>query len=75
MNLKQNYFQTLSDAIDEAFERTRAKGFTIIDSDQLWDHMYPETSQTKLYALEKDGKLSKKGLNISIYRMPSSRYN
>lgn len=71
------YYDTMSEAINAAIERANSKGFTIADEieDNIqWEPMQYETYQTKLYTLYKDNIQSKKALNISLYRMPSGRY-
>ena len=69
------YHETMSEAIQAAKEYAEQKGYTIGDHYGLdWQAMQYETYQTRLYILYKDDKQSKKTLNISLYRMPSGRY-
>ena len=71
------YHNTMSEAIQAAIEYAKSKGFQVASEDEdniWWEAMQYETYQTKLYTLYKDNVQVKKCLNISLYRMPSGRY-
>lgn len=71
------YHNTMSEAIQAAIEYAESKGFQVASEEEdmiQWEAMQYETYQTKLYTLYKDNVQVKKCLNISLYRMPSGRY-
>lgn len=70
------YHETMGEAIQEAFEMAENKGWAVDKyTDQtLWEAMERETYQTKLFHLERSGRISKQCLNITLYRMPSGKY-
>jgi hypothetical protein len=70
------YHDTLLEALSAAIKYANDKGFDVIENDVMWNGMPYETYQTRLYKLINLAKntLYKKCLNISLYRMPSGRY-
>lgn len=71
---EQNYFPTLSETIKEAILRGEKKGFKVIENTFTWPHVpYEQTIKVSL-ELEKNEKIQKKMLHISIYRMASGNY-
>lgn len=76
---KDIYFETLSQALDKVLEKATKEGFEIVDQEKEFFHFgiggikYGETKRGS-FNLEKDGKPSKKKLQVQIYRMDSGRY-
>lgn len=70
------YHDTMGEAIIEAFEMAENKGWAVDRCrDQTpWEAMERETYQTKLFHLERSGRISTQCLNVTLYRMPSGRY-
>lgn len=73
------YYETLSHAVQAALQHKMPKWHEIdLSSEVTWEPMSYETSQTRHYPVNKlDGagcKPVNKGLHVSIYRMPSGRY-
>jgi hypothetical protein len=70
------YHETMLNAISAAVKYANDKGYDVIENDIMWNGMPYETYQTKLYQLINLAKktLDKKCLNISLYRMPTGRY-
>jgi hypothetical protein len=71
---QENYFDTQAGALESAEEYANHKGFTV-----NWESITPEHvayEKTVQYHVEllKDGKPLKKMLQISLYRMPSGKY-
>ena len=83
---KQNYHETLSQALDVVRDKAASMGFEV-DEDDIFRHFgtggirYEETKSANIN-LFKDGKpiMDRRGremnrsLHVSIYRMPSGRY-
>lgn len=68
------YFDTMREAIDEAYRATREKGYEPVELAFMWDHVpYGETRDTHI-DLTKDGKEQKKCLHVQLYRMETGRY-
>ena len=71
-----SYFETLSGAIDFARQEAVSKGFTPMEID-FWDlnHVhYSTTERRSIELIDAKGKLSKKCLQLVIYRMESGKY-
>ncbi len=71
---QENFYNTQSEALQSAEEYAKHKGF-----DVNWDSINPQHvayEKTVQYHVEilKDGKPLKKMLQISLYRMPSGKY-
>ena len=74
MRNKQVYFETMSEALNEAFESTKFKGYEIIDENHFYEPVsYGQTNNITL-ELIKDGRLQRKCLQIQLYRMDSGKY-
>lgn len=74
----QNYHETLSSAIQDAKKMAESLGYTVNDDDLFTKFGtggvgYGET-KNDMIELYRDGKLQRKMLNISIYRLDSGRY-
>ena len=73
------YYETLSQAVDAALSHKLPNFHELDDSIEVtWEPMCYETSQTRHYPIRKlEGVTCKpvnKGLHVSMYRMPSGRY-
>lgn len=69
------YHETMGHAIAEAKKNAENKGWTVdarIGTE--WEAMHRETHQTKLYKLHRSGRATNQCMNITLYRMPSGRY-
>jgi predicted Zn-dependent protease len=73
------YFDTLSQTLQKVEERAKKDGFEIVDQERefflfgVGGVKYGDTKRGS-FDLEKEGKLSKKKLQVQIYRMDSGRY-
>lgn len=71
------YYETLNAALDAAVEKARVKGYEV-DQDELFQFGIGGISygQSKRYtfSLTQNGQPSRRVLVVSIYRMPSGRY-
>jgi hypothetical protein len=73
------YFDTLSQALDKILEKATKNGYEIEDQERefflfgIGGIGYGETKKGS-FNLLKDGKLTKKKLQVQIYRMDSGRY-
>lgn len=73
------YFETLSQALDKILEKATKNGYEIEDQERefflfgIGGIGYGETKKGS-FNLLKDGKLTKKKLQVQIYRMDSGRY-
>jgi hypothetical protein len=81
MPLNENtntYFDTQSGAVEAAIEDARKKGFEVNDEDipqQFLDGWVGyENNKSASMPIYKNGKEQRKALQISIYRMPSGKY-
>jgi hypothetical protein len=76
------YHETLANAVLAGLATKLPKNVKLVAPDDIsWEPMSYETSQSKFYPLEKmelGGEMGRKpmnrGLFISVYRMPSGRY-
>jgi len=76
------YHETLANAVLAGLATKLPKNVKLVAPDDIsWEPMSYETSQSKFYPLEKmelGGEMGRKpmnrGLYISVYRMPSGRY-
>jgi len=73
------YFETLSQALDKILEKATKQGYEIEDQERefflfgVGGIKYGETKKGS-FNLLKDGKPTKKKLQVQIYRMDSGRY-
>ena len=68
------YHNLFSEAIDEAYEYVKKKGYSPVENMFLWERVpYGETRSFHI-DLTKDGKEQKKCLQMQLYRMDSGRY-
>ena len=73
------YFDTLSQALDKVLEKATKNGYEIEDQERefflfgIGGIKYGETKRGS-FNLLKDGKITKKKLQVQIYRMDSGRY-
>jgi hypothetical protein len=77
IKIPEIYHDTMSQAIDAAIEYAESKGYGVMTEEEsgiIWEPIGYETYQTKLYHIYKENIVSKKCLNISLYRMPSGKY-
>lgn len=73
----ETFYRTMNQAIEAAKKNAEEQGYTVaddIDNINTWEPMTYETTQTKLFALYKNNVKSRKGLNITLYRMRSGVY-
>jgi len=69
------YHNTMGEAIEAARQYATDKGYTVGDHMGFdWTSMAYETYQTRLYQLTKNDKHVEKCLNVTLYRMPSGKY-
>jgi len=68
------YFPTMSQAIDKAKDEAAARGFQVVDNELLWEPVDYGKIKRRSLELVKDGKTSRKMLHVSLYRMDSGRY-
>jgi predicted Zn-dependent protease len=73
------YFETLSQALDKVLEKATKQGYEIEDQERefflfgVGGISYGQTKQAS-FNLLRDGKPTKKKLQVQIYRMDSGRY-
>ena len=71
------YYNIQAHALSAAFEMAQRRGYTPIEPDRLWaEHVgYGETVRYGFsLRVNRTGNMAKKCLWISLYRMPSGRY-
>ena len=70
----ESYYETMGEAIDAAKLYAESCGYVVIEDNFNWGHIGYEQYQHRSYSLMKGEKESKKGLQVTLYRMPSGRY-
>ena len=73
----KTYFETQSSALNEAFEKAQAKGYTVNEPNRIWtEHVsYGTTVHYHLPLIKTStGNPARKWLHISLYRMDSGKY-
>lgn len=70
----QVYHNLFSEAIDEAYEYVRGKGYEPVENMFLWESVPYGENRSFHIDLTKDGKEQKKCLQMQLYRMESGRY-
>jgi hypothetical protein len=68
------YHETMYKAIQEAIRLATLKGYTVHEESITLEPISYETSRTIIYPIEKNGKMQRKCMNVTLYRMPSGKY-
>lgn len=73
--MNDTYYNLQGEAIDQAFTEARKRGYEVIQPERIWIEAvnYGDTVKYHL-GLIKDGKVQRKMLHISLYRMDNGKY-
>jgi ureidoglycolate hydrolase len=73
--MNDTYFDLQRQALDKAYEYAEGKGYEVIEPENFWvEHINYGTTGKYHLELRKDGKVQKKMLHISLYRMDNGKY-